>query len=236
MVDITFDIENVDLLTEKKEDGASVYKFTPHKDISHEDLINLLQQVYDTENQEGYNDVIFLNLKGLSVESLAEAFRYSLSREDLKNPSMLLNIINYIKSGTKLNDMFFEDENIYVSSIVDLLNLKLAIKKELDEFIRKLSIHFIALFKSYNKLSFTPLDTHIQLPNIYKNIFLASDILTLSGILSLSQNFELSDCVYIEDAYYILSELLMKSSIGISLMSDFLRNGNDNKDGTENSI
>jgi hypothetical protein len=136
---------------------------------------------------------------------------------------MLLNIINYIKSGTKLNDVFFENENIYVTSIVDLLNLKLAIKKELDEFIRKLSIHFIALFKSYNKLSFTPLDKHIQLPNIYKSIFLSSDILTLSGIFALSKNFEIDECVYIEDAYHILNELLLKSSIGINLMNDFLR-------------
>lgn len=223
MVDKIFDITNTDLSIDKKEDGTSVYKFTPHTDISKDELLNLLQQVYDVENKEGYNDTIFLNLKGLSVELLAEAFKYSLSREDLRNPSMLLNIINYIKSGTKLNDVFFENENIYVTSIVDLLNLKLAIKKELDEFIRKLSIHFIALFKSYNKLSFTPLDKHIQLPNIYKSIFLSSDILTLSGIFALSKNFEIDECIYIEDAYHILNELLLKSSIGINLMNDFLR-------------
>ncbi len=221
-------IKNADTVFQKNDDGTIITTITPHADISTEDLIDLLRQVYDEENKEDCVETYYLRLKGLSTELLAEAFKYSLSREDLKDPLMLLNIVNYIKNGTKLNSLFFENEDIYVSSIVELLNLKLAIKTELDEFIRKLSIHFVALFKSYNKMTFTPLDKHIQLPSIYKNIFLTSDVLTLSGILSLSKNFELDECVYIDDAYYILSELLMKSSIGISLMSDFLRNSDDN--------
>ena len=223
MVDITFDIENVDLLTEKKEDGASVYKFTPHKDISHEDLINLLQQVYDTENQEGYNDVIFLNLKGLSVESLAEAFRYSLSREDLKNPSMLLNIINLIKIYNTLDDSFFENEDVFVSSIEELLDVKFEIHNELQQFIRQVSIYFMSLFKSYNKTTYSPLDNHIKLPSIYAKIFLSLDLLTLSGIFSVSPKFTTDDCVYIEESMLYISNIMRKNIIAMGLMNTFLK-------------
>lgn len=204
--------------------------------ISEEDLVKSLSYIYDYENSLDIIPNIRVLLKGINIDKLSVAIKYSLDREDLKDPLMLLNIMNLIKSGLKLNEYFFKDENIYISSITDLLNLKLKIKNELEMFIQKMSVHFVALFKSYNKLTFTPLDKHIQLPNIYRNLFLSSDLLTLSGIFSLSKPFNTDECVYIENSCTIISQLLMKSSIGISLLSDFLRNEDDNRNREEDNI
>ena len=198
--------------------------------ISDDELINSLKYIYDYENTLEILPTICINLRGLSVDKLSKAFQYALKREDLKDPLMILNILNLIKGNIKLNDEFFNDEYNFITNIVNMLNLKLSIKNDLEEFIKTLSIHFIALFKSYNKLSFTPLDKHIKLPTVYRNIILSTDILTLSGIFSMSKSFDTDECVYIDDAFYILSQLLMKSSIGISLMSDFLRNDDDNRE------
>ena len=105
-------IKNADIVFQKNDDGTIITTITPHADISIEDLIDLLRQVYDEENKEDCIETYYLRLKGLSTELLAEAFKYSLSREDLKDPLMLLNIVNYIKNGTKLNSLFFENEDI----------------------------------------------------------------------------------------------------------------------------
>ena len=231
MTDLSFTIINSDMNVEKNDDGNRTITIKPHTDISKEELLELLHEVYDKENEEEFEDIIYLNLKGLSVDLISDAIRYSLKREDLKNPLMILNIINLIKIYNTLDDSFFENENIYVSSIEDLLDLKLELKADLKAFIKQLSIYFVSMFKSYNKLTYSPLDKHIKLPNLYEKMFLTLDLLTLSGILSVSESFSLDDCVYIENAHIYLQETIMKNAYGINIMKSFIEgfeNGDNN--------
>lgn len=232
MTDIEFSIINCDTRWEKNVDGTQSVSISPHTSITKDELIQVLDNVYNIENkkQDGFG-TIYLNLKGLSVDLITEAIRYSLKREDLKNPLMILNIINLIKIYNTLDDSFFENENVYVSSIEDLLDLKLALKNDLKPIIKQLSIYFISLFKSYNKLTYSPLDTHIKLPSLYENIILACDMLTLCGILSVSESFNLDDCKYVENAHIYLQDMIMKNAFGINLMKSFIEgfeNGNKN--------
>ena len=80
-------------------------------------------------------------------------------------------------------------------------------------------------------MSFNPLDTHIELPNIYSAIILSSDILTLSGIFSTSEPFSTSECVYIDNSFKYISSLLTKNFMTINFMDDFFKGFND---GTSN--
>lgn len=188
------------------------------KNINIDTLLKNLEFIYNLQNQ--YEDIkILVNLKGLQIEKLAEAIKFALTFENLKDPLMILNIFNLIKIYNTLNDSFFENQYIYISNIQQLLDLKLEISNQLKKFIKQLSIYFISLFKSYNKTSFTPLDMHIQLPNIYKHIILAGDLITLSGIFSTSQPFDTSQCIYIDDAMYFVNELAFKSNIGLSFLN-----------------
>ena len=214
-------------IEENLEGDKIKYHITPNQDITTEKLIKLLEEIYDYEAKKSESETIFLKLKGLSTDLLAEAIKYSLKREDLVNPSMLLNILNLVKLYNTLDDSFFEDENIYVSSIEDLLDLKLLIRSEIKAFARQLSIYFISLFKSYNKTAYTPLDNHQKMPNIYKAMILSSDLLTLSGIFASSESFSTDDLVYIDDSFLYLSELLTKNMNTINIMEDFFKGFDD---------
>ena len=232
MTDICFNVINTDMTINDSVDGNKTIILQPHTNISKEELLQLLQQVYDYENKEENKDVVFLKLKGLSVDLLAESIKYSLTRDDLKNPLMILNIINLIKIYNTLDDSFFENEDIYVSSIEELLDLKLSIGNELKQFIKQLSIYFVSLFKSYNKTSYSPLDNHIKLPSVYDRIFLSSDLLTLSGILSVSPAFSTDECVYIEESLLYISNIMRKNIMAtgmINLFLEGLNNGNSTK-------
>lgn len=201
---------------------SDIIKITFHNSLSLEDVEKSLSCIYDYENTLDNVNVI-LNLKELEVELLAECFRYSLAREDLRDPVMILNIINLVKIYNTLDDSFFADENIYVKSIEDLLDLKLEIHSELKEFVKKLSMYFVSLFKSYNKIIFTPLDNHKKLPNVIKAIFLSTDLLTLSGIFASSEPFNTADCCYVEDSLIYVSSLLLKGSMSVNLMESFFK-------------
>lgn len=193
--------------------------------ISEDKLLEILKIIYDYENDS--NNLVYLKLKSLSSELKTKAIKYSLTREDLRNPYMILNIINLIKIYNTLDDSFFNDDRIYMSSIEDLLDIKLDLSEELEDFQKKISIYFISLFKSYNKISYEPLDKHISLPNIYKNIILSLDILTLSGIFSISKPFSTEECTYIENAHIYLNELLLKGYLSAQLLNNFLGESNE---------
>lgn len=190
------------------------------------DMIETLGKIFDYEKDlENVN--VILDLKGLDTEVLLEAIKYALTREDLKDPVMILNILNLVKIYNTLDDSFFENKNIYVSSIEDMLDLKLSLRNELKSFSKQLSIYFISLFKSYNKISYNPLDSHIQLPNIYSAIFLSSDILTLSGIFAVSETFSTENCVYIDDSFKYISNLLTKNVVALDFMNGFFKGLNN---------
>lgn len=198
--------------------------------INNVDLLENLKIIYDLEaNLYAKNEKfdINLNLKNLSIELITKAISFSLKYENLADKNMILNIINLIKIYNTLDDSFFIDDNIYFNSIEDFIDLKLELKDELEAFIRQLSIYFISLFKSYNKLTYTPQDTYIKLPNVYSIILLSLDFLTLSGIFSISKSFSTNECVYIENSLAYITTLLQKNILSIDLMNSFFGKHSD---------
>lgn len=194
-------------------------------DISNENLIKHLEYIYSYENlQKEIN--ILCNLKNLSLDKLINAFKYALSREDLKDPLMLLNIIAIIKNDNTLDDSFFENKNIFISSIDDMLDLRIGLKSEIKAFKKQLSIYFLSLFKTYNKTHFMPSDNIVELPNIYNAIMLSIDLSVISGIFATSESFNTNECVYVKDAYKYLSNMMMKNAISMAFFKEFVENNN----------
>ena len=194
-------------------------------DISNENLIKHLEYIYNYENlQKEIN--ILCNLKNLSLDKLINAFKYALSREDLKDPLMLLNIIAIIKNDNTLDDSFFENKNIFISSIDDMLDLRIGLKSEIKAFKKQLSIYFLSLFKTYNKTHFMPSDNIVELPNIYNAIMLSIDLSVISGIFATSESFNTNECVYVKDAYKYLSNMMMKNAISMAFFKEFVENNN----------
>ena len=191
-----------------------------------EDIVTVIKEVdskirdYNTNNE---NQVILMfDLKGAITCQKIEAIKYAFNTPTLEDPLMQLNLYNLIKSYNNMNDEFFNSSDVYFNSVEELLDVKLALSKEIKAFIRQLSIYYMSLFKSYNKLFFTPSDEHINLPTLYKNMILTSDLLTLSGIFAKSPEFSTNDLIYIDDAYIYLTALITRSNNSMNLIDDFL--------------
>lgn len=197
-----------------------------NENTSKDELVSFLNVLYDYEYKltlENKN-IVILDFKHLQTEVLSELFKFSFTYDNLCDANVLLNILNLIKTYNSLEDSFFDNTNICFDTIDKLLDIKLEIRDEIKEFQRKLSIYFISVFKSYNKQHYSPLDIHIKLPLIYKNLFMSSDILTLFGIFAVSPDFSTTECVYIDDALDIVFPLLEKAKVSSSLLTDFINN------------
>ena len=104
---------------------------------------------YNTNAKKGKEAVMMVNLKHASVEKKAEIIKGALQYDNLADPLMLLNILNLVKVYNTLDDTYFQSEDIFVNSVEELLDLKLAIVPELKEFSKKIAIYFFGLVKSY---------------------------------------------------------------------------------------
>ena len=160
-----------------------------------------------------------LDIKSLSLDDKVAIIKIALNCDNVTDPLMIMNLINLVKVYNTLADEYFESPDVYVNSVEELLDLKLAISKELKEFTRRISLYFLSLFKSYSKTAFTATDEHIELPKLYDTIFRAVDFLTLAGIFAKTPEISTKELVYVDNSYSILSTLLMKNNNTLRIMN-----------------
>ena len=95
------------------------------------------------------------------------------------------------------------------------------VESELKEFSKKIAIYFFGLVKSYSKIAFTPADEHIELPNIFKQLFQLLDLATISSILAKSAPFATTDITYVDNAYVYLSSIISRSNVALDFIEEF---------------
>lgn len=179
----------------------------------------ILKSYKETDKVE--DAVLMVDLKHANVEKKAEIIKEALKYDNLNDPLMLLNILNLVKVYNTLDDSYFQAEDIFVNSVEELLDLKLAIAPELKEFSKRIAVYFFGLVKSYSKIAFTPADEHIELPNIFKQLFQLLDLATISSILAKSSPFSTSEITYIDNAYVYLSSIISRSNVALDFIEEF---------------
>lgn len=166
---------------------------------------------------------VMVDLKAVPVELKAEIIKYALTLDELTDPLMTMNLINLVKVYNTLEDNYFASDDIFVNSVEELLDLKLAIGPELKEFARRISIYFLSLFKSYNKMVYNTTDTHVVIPALYRSVLCGTDLLTLSGIFAKAPKISTDELVFVDNAYKFTSLLVMKNAEALQLMNEALQ-------------
>lgn len=171
---------------------------------------------------ELYKNPIMLNLKPLPLEEKTKIIKYVLTEgQSIEDPLMILNILNLVKVYNTLDDEYFKSEDVYVNSVEEFLDLKLAIANEIKEFTKKLCIYFLSIIKSYNKFSFTAADERFEIPSIYRLLIMSTDFITLAGIFSKCPVISTDELIYVNDAYNCMTSLISKSTVSTQLLNDF---------------
>ena len=176
--------------------------------IAVNEIVDIIKKVNDIEIESGLN--IFINLKPLNIQKIQEILSSLLKCDRLSNASILFNIILLLKTYNTLEDEFFNNKNVYYSSLEDFLDIKNGLKSDIKELNTKLSIYFMSIFRSLNKFEFSFIDNPVHIPELYKNILLSVDVFTIGGILSNNNGFTDKDMLMIKDSYGYVSEITSK--------------------------
>ena len=164
-----------------------------------------------------------LDIKSLSLNDKVAIIKIALNCDDVTDPLMIMNLINLVKVYNTLADDYFESPDVYVNSVEELLDLKLALSANLKEFARNIVIYFLSILKSYHKTSYNSTDSHKPLPSLYNMFFWSVDFLTLSGILAKAPEVSTKDLTFIDGAPNILMALITKSANSLVLMEQFFK-------------
>lgn len=228
--------DNVDLEA-NMEDNYIRVKFRPESEVTEDTILIPYKALHEfnlSRKEDEKQTTLMFDLKNASLKVKTDVIRIALNYSDLEDPLMLLNILNLVKVYNTLDDSYFQSKDIFVNSVEELLDLKLALAPDLKVFSQKIAKYFFGLVKSYSKVAFTPADEHIELPNIFKQLFLLLDLATISSILAKSASFSTDEITYIDNAYIYMSTIISRSNMALDMVEDFYKtqggeDGNSNQ-------
>ena len=103
------------------------------------------------------------------------------------------------------------------------LDIKIALQDEIQQISNLIANYFISIFRSINKTEYTVLDSYEEMPDFFKSVFLASDLVTLSSILAVVPKDYMFNLKFIKGAHLYVSQIIQRYQLASTLMDNFFR-------------
>ena len=177
--------------------------------FKNEDAEKLFQEVPYDES---------FDLSEMPTEEKTEFLRYCLKDENMRNINILTNVI-LMAQGCDLSDELFAQPDIFFKDAEEYIDIKLALKEDIEEFDKKIVMYYLAAVKSISVL--LP-DHKFGVPNLYYHTLLAIDLNAVSRMMNkVSVNYDEVPLIF--NADIILSNLSVKDVSIASVLVDFLK-------------
>lgn len=209
-------IKAIDTIDATCEDGVISFEGASSVD----DVMKLVFAVQAYEDKT--KSTVKIQFRKLSFEVKKELIRIWLTEDSVSNSTILLNVINFVKTYNTLSDEFFGNENIMFVDITEFLNLKLELKKEVSDFLGRLTSWYFSIFASVHKTDGNYLDNIVEMPMTFKKMVAALDFYTLSGMCSkyFSEGKPVTSVGFVKDAYVYVNVLTRKNMNALQMMDE----------------
>lgn len=191
--------------------------------MSYDDIVNVIAKECKKEDADDATIDIQFHCKQLSTDVIVKLYKHLLADIDqVHNSTLVMNIMTLLKNYNTFDSSYFADDRIFINDIAQLLDIKLALKNEIDITSGKIANYFISLFRSANKFEYTMLDSYVDLPPFYNMVFMTYDlqsICTILGNVKQDHNYETSN---IRNAHMYISHLAKTYATTSDLVESFL--------------
>lgn len=187
---------------------------------------DILQTVFIFENENSGKNIKII-LKDFNTDQLICLYRYVFKYKDflnIRNVSIVLNILNLIKTFNTFDDSFFKCEDVFIKNLEQFLDIKMELADDINELIITIFSAFNSLICSASKIEYTMLDDYEELPQFFKVFFSGIDLITLYGIFSsIDANSMVITIKKYKDSIYFLNTIIEKHKISNLLMTNLLK-------------
>lgn len=199
-------------------------KITFDNSLSADDICSTLSLILYLEEKEftDINSSLSISLRGLDTDKLVQAYRCILTRETLINPTIIINISLLINGYNTLDDSMFNSEDVFESSLDQMVDVKLELKQEIKALQNSLAYWYLGCIKYMSKVEYTYLDDVQKMPSLYHLLLLSSTFMSISSVIQKATDIDWNKLPIVEGAYFVVSQLSIKSSIDNKLLSAIL--------------
>lgn len=163
-----------------------------------------ITEANDFWKQSASNDVFYL--KELSYKEKKSFLTYAIDSKGLKNSNVIINISLLIKQFSNIDETIFERKDIYFNSLMELIDLKIDMKQQLDDLREKLVKYYFGIVKS---IIVKNEEQSIHLDNLYFHLM---HILSINDISLMMQKIsEVEDIPFICNAKEIYKNIINNS-------------------------
>ena len=147
---------------EKKQfiDISDLSEIVIKNNLSDSQISEIISSIIEYETQN-LSINIKVRLDNFSTQQLIAIFNYIFNLDNflsIRNISIIQNILTLIKTYNTFDDHFFLSDEIYLNSIEQFLDVKMALAQKITAFNFKLISCWLSLFKSANKFEYNELD------------------------------------------------------------------------------
>jgi len=122
-----------------------------------------------------------LDIKSLSIDEKIKCFSFFLTSDVITNYSVISNLFILINGITDIDSDISEDSRLFFNDLEEYVDIKLELKKEIEEFKKRLLIYYLGIIEGLN-VKIPELKIHI--PNTYYNILHLANPIFISKIMT----------------------------------------------------
>ena len=207
-----------------KNGGTVSFNETTPKDLVLEVVskINDFEATFNTRDPGHPSQLptIEIDAKHCTPDTVTALLDYAMSREDLVNGTLILNIFNLVKQYNSLSEEYFAHPLSYVNSIEQFIDLKASLAPAIKHACTQLAYWYLASLYSLHKTEVTIIDKLVTVPNLYHNLLLASDLFTLSAIFNKGDAINTDELPLVDSAFVYVAELSHRLCITDTLVKE----------------
>ena len=195
------------------------------EDADFEKLKNTLDEITEFESSwiesDDASSVIFsTSLKNISSNNKIKCILHAMENDNTVDQWMLLNLYNIIKGYNTFADEYFDAEEVYFNSLVELMDALAEIKEDdrYNAFLKNICVYYLSILKTVGITSGKKLESAEVLPLLYQRILFMSDFIAMSNIMNKSAAINTDELKVINGAYVYLLQLSQKFLISDQFM------------------
>lgn len=157
-----------------------------------------------------------IDARDLPIDDKKEFIGYCLENANITNNTVVVNLILVVLGGT-LDNKLFDRDDIYFKSLMEYLDIKTAIKTQLNNFCNQLVKYFIGALKGYYSLLS---DNKVPIPVLYGIILSVANLNQISRLF-VHANFNVHDVPQVENSKMIIDGFCSRNELAKGFMNAF---------------
>lgn len=198
--------------------------------------LGIVTTLIEDAKKKGEPDPV-IPMKGEPVETLVAVLDWAMTDLTVTNPSVLFNVRHLIAPYNTMDEAFFKSKDVWFTDIEQMLDVKIALAKQIKALQVKVVRAWFACLKSLHKVEFTYLDNTLEIEPAVRTLLAWMTLIDLSKLIDSTQSQDIAPALegkaYVKDAMGILAPMMLNAGSMLGMVN--LWSQTEGKDHAERS-